>query len=58
MKRDEMRPTCATVVFLGALLAALFLFQPCREPPIVFRFVGSGSDMKVLQASSDCLNPG
>ena len=32
--------------------------RDCREAPIVFRFVGSGSAMKVLQASSDCLNSG
>jgi hypothetical protein len=29
----------------------------CSEAPIVFRFVGSGSQTKVLSASSSCLDP-
>jgi hypothetical protein len=29
----------------------------CSEAPILFRFVGSGSDARVLSASSSCLNP-
>jgi hypothetical protein len=29
----------------------------CSEAPIRFRFVGSGSDARVLSASSSCLNP-
>lgn len=38
----------------------VFLYPPgevCSEAPIVFRFVGSGSDAKVLSASSSCLDP-
>jgi hypothetical protein len=31
--------------------------EACSEAPIVFRFVGSGSDAKVLSASSTCLDP-
>ena len=135
---SDMRPIYATLVFLGVLLAALFLFQPysadwprsvyagparryiraairqdsvaltrlsasdspvrwalaaarrhrdtltlwsqrvealtgerrgdttevlvyptggaCGQQPIVLRFVGSGSALKVVEASSDCLN--
>jgi hypothetical protein len=29
----------------------------CSEAPILFRFVGSGSDARVLSASSRCLDP-
>jgi hypothetical protein len=29
----------------------------CSEAPILFRFVGSGSDARVISASSSCLNP-
>lgn len=32
--------------------------QACSNAPIVFRFVGSGSDARVLSASSSCLDPG
>jgi hypothetical protein len=38
----------------------VFLYPPgelCSEAPIVFRFVGSGSDARVLSASSSCLDP-
>jgi hypothetical protein len=38
----------------------VFLYPPgevCSEAPIVFRFVGSGSDARVLSASSPCLDP-
>lgn len=31
--------------------------ETCSEAPILFRFVGSGSDARVLSASSSCLNP-
>ena len=31
--------------------------EACSEAPILFRFVGSGSDARVLSASSTCLNP-
>ena len=30
--------------------------EVCGEAPIVFRFVGSGNDAKVLSASSSCLD--
>jgi hypothetical protein len=33
------------------------LGKVCREAPIVLRFVGSGSDARVLRASSACLGP-
>lgn len=29
----------------------------CSEAPILFRFVGSGSDARVVSASSPCLDP-
>jgi hypothetical protein len=29
--------------------------EPCSEVPIVLRFIGSGSDARVVQASSACL---
>lgn len=38
----------------------VFLFpqgEVCSEAPIVFRFVGSGSDARVLSARSTCLDP-
>ncbi len=38
----------------------VFLFprgEVCSEAPIVFRFVGSGSDARVLSATSKCLDP-
>ena len=38
----------------------VFLYPPgeaCSRAPIVFRFVGSGSDARVLSASSSCLDP-
>jgi hypothetical protein len=38
----------------------LFLYprgEVCSDAPIVFRFVGSGSEAKVLSASSSCLDP-
>jgi hypothetical protein len=31
--------------------------EVCSEAPIVFRFVGSGSNAKVASASSSCLDP-
>jgi hypothetical protein len=31
--------------------------EMCSEAPIVFRFVGSGSDARVVSASSSCLDP-
>lgn len=31
--------------------------EVCSKAPIVFRFVGSGSDARVLSASSSCLDP-
>jgi hypothetical protein len=31
--------------------------EVCSKAPIVFRFVGSGRDAKVLSASSPCLDP-
>jgi hypothetical protein len=31
--------------------------QACSNAPIVFRFVGSGTDARVLSASSSCLAP-
>jgi hypothetical protein len=31
--------------------------EVCSEAPILFRFVGSGSDARVLSASSSCLDP-
>jgi hypothetical protein len=37
----------------------VFLYPPgeaCSEAPILFRFVGSGSDARVVSASSSCLN--
>lgn len=37
----------------------VFLYPPgevCSEAPIVFRFIGTGSDAKVLSASSSCLD--
>ena len=39
---------------------AVFLYpqgEVCSEAPIVFRFVGSGSEARVLSASSPCLDP-
>ena len=39
---------------------AVFLYpqgELCSKAPIVFRFVGSGSDARVLSASSSCLDP-
>lgn len=39
---------------------AVFLYphgDVCGKAPIVFRFVGSGSDARVLSASSSCLDP-
>ena len=39
----------------------VFLFphgDVCLEAPILFRFVGSGNDARVLSASSACLDPG
>lgn len=38
----------------------VFLYPPgeiCSKAPIVFRFLGSGSDARVLSASSSCLDP-
>ena len=38
----------------------VFLYPPgdvCGKAPIVFRFLGSGSDAKVVSASSACLDP-
>jgi hypothetical protein len=38
----------------------VFLFPSgdgCDDAPILFRFVGSGSDARVLSASSTCLDP-
>jgi hypothetical protein len=40
--------------------AEVFVYPPgdaCGEAPIVLRFVGSGSDARVLRASSACLGP-
>jgi hypothetical protein len=40
--------------------AEVFVYPPgkeCGEEPIVLRFVGSGSNAKVLGASSACLDP-
>jgi hypothetical protein len=40
-------------------MAEVFVYPPgdgCAEAPIVFRFVGTGHDIRVLQASSTCLN--
>jgi hypothetical protein len=31
--------------------------EMCSEAPIVFRFVGSGSDARVVSASSSCFDP-
>jgi hypothetical protein len=31
--------------------------EECSESPIMFRFVGSGNDARVLSVSSPCLNP-
>lgn len=31
--------------------------EACSEAPIVFRFVGSGSEARVLSAGSSCLDP-
>jgi len=31
--------------------------EPCSEAPIVLQFVGAGHDMKVVKASSACLDP-
>lgn len=31
--------------------------EVCSKAPIVFRFVGSGSEARVLSASSSCLDP-
>ena len=31
--------------------------EPCRQAPIVLRFVGAGDDAKVLDASSACFDP-
>ena len=39
----------------------VFLFphgDVCLEAPILFRFVGSGNDARVLSARSACLDPG
>jgi hypothetical protein len=39
----------------------VFLFphgDVCLKAPILFRFVGSGNDARVLSASSACLDPG
>jgi len=39
--------------------AEVFLYpdrEPCSEVPIVLRFVGSGKHVRVLQASSACLD--
>ena len=38
----------------------VFLYPPgeaCSNAPIVFRFLGSGSDARVVSASSSCLDP-
>lgn len=38
----------------------VFLYPPgevCSKAPIVFRFLGSGSDARVVSASSACLDP-
>lgn len=38
----------------------VFLYPPgevCSKAPIVFRFLGSGSDVRVVSASSPCLDP-
>lgn len=38
----------------------VFLYPPgevCGKAPIVFRFLGSGSDARVISASSSCLDP-
>jgi hypothetical protein len=40
--------------------AEVFVYPPgdvCGEAPIVLRFVGSGSNARVLRASSACLGP-
>lgn len=39
----------------------VFLFphgDACLQAPILFRFVGTGDDARVLSASSSCLDPG
>ncbi len=39
---------------------AVYLYphgELCSKAPIMFRFVGSGSEARVLSASSSCLNP-
>ena len=39
----------------------VFLYPPgeaCAKAPIVFRFLGSGSNARVVSASSTCLDPG
>lgn len=39
--------------------AEVFVYPPgedCGEAPIVLRFVGTGRDMRVLQATSSCLD--
>ena len=40
--------------------AEVFLYparDPCSQVPIVLRFVGSGKNVRVLRASSTCLDP-
>jgi len=32
--------------------------EPCSQEPIVLRFVGTGDDARVLNASSACFDPG
>lgn len=55
--------TGRTMALTGAIsgdTTQVFLYprgEACSEAPIVFRFVGSGGNARVLSASSSCLTP-
>ena len=62
LRRDSlslMRQSLSSVPVAWAFDAAeVFVYPPgheCGEAPIVFRFVGTGEKVRVLQASSNCI---
>jgi hypothetical protein len=53
-------PTSAWTGWRSGDTTDVFLYPPgelCSKAPIVFRFLGSGSDARVVSVSSSCLNP-
>ncbi len=53
-------PTSAWTGWRSGDTTEVFLYPPgevCSKAPIVFRFLGSGSDARVVSASSSCLDP-